>query len=448
MIKKMVFFRIGFFFAFFIAKHSFALSLNEAYDLALLNDPTYLSAIKDYQAGLQNEQIGESALLPKLSLSYTKNFNQTTQIGQQAMGGPTVTTNWTYPSDYAYLQLTQPLFSLEALARWRQGKAQAALSETKFLYNTEDLLIRVFQSYVELLFGIDQLDYQTAERNAFQEQFRANTKLNKFGEATKTDVLESQSALGISEAKVLEARDAIQNSKMKLAGILGKPAKDINDLAKLSTSFNFVNNHDKSFEEWQQLAIENNAELKGAKNSIEIAKQEFNKNDAGRYPVLNLVGVTSTQDSNTVTSINQTYNQNYVGVQLSLNLYSGGEVSARSRQASANYEKSMIDYDSIKAKVMAELQKQYDALSSGQQKVKALTSAKESGELLVKAMVQSVRNGERTNVDVMLAQKNLFNTRKDLAQAKYNYLLAYLKLRQQGGTIDLTDFQKIATYFN
>jgi protease secretion system outer membrane protein len=62
-------------------------------------------------------------------------------------------------------------------------------------------------------------------------------------------------------------------------------------------------------------------------------------------------------------------------------------------------------------------------------------------------MAQSVRNGERTNVDVLLAQKNLFNTRKDLAQAKYNYLLAYLKLRQQGGMIDLIDFQKIATYF-
>jgi protease secretion system outer membrane protein len=96
---------------------------------------------------------------------------------------------------------------------------------------------------------------------------------------------------------------------------------------------------------------------------------------------------------------------------------------------------------------MTELQKQYDALSSGQQKVAALANATQSGELLVKAMAQSVRNGERTNVDVLLAQKNLFNTRKDLAQAKYNYLLAYLKLRQQGGMIDLIDFQKIATYF-
>jgi len=447
MVKKCVFYRIAFVFLCLIAKHGFALNLNEAYDLALRNDPTYLSAIKDYQAGLQNEQIGESALLPKLSASYTKNTNQTTQIGQQVAGGPTVTTNSKYPSDYAYLQFTQPIFSLEALARWRQGKAQAVLSETKFMYQTEDLLIRVLQAYVELLYGIDQLDYQTAERDAFQEQFRANTKLRKFGEATRTDVLESQSALGVSEVKVLEARDAIQTSKMKLAGILGIPAKDINQLAKLSPQFKVVNPYEKTFEEWQQLAIDNNTELKAAKNTIEITKQDYKRIDAGRYPVLNLVGMTSTQDSNTVTSINQTYNQNYIGVQLSLNLYSGGEVSARARQASAMHEKSLADYDSIKAKVMTELQKQYDALSSGQQKVAALTNATQSGELLVKAMAQSVRNGERTNVDVLLAQKNLFNTRKDLAQAKYNYLLAYLKLRQQGGMIDLIDFQKIATYF-
>jgi len=447
MVKKSLFYRVAFIFLCLVTKPGFALNLNEAYELALRNDPTYVSAMKDYQAGLQNEQIGESALLPKLSASYTKNTNQTTQIGQQVAGGPTVTTNWRYPSDYAYLQFTQPIFSLEALARWRQGKAQAVLSETKFMYQTEDLLIRVLQAYVELLYGIDQLDYQTAERDAFQEQFRANTKLRKFGEATRTDVLESQSALGVSEVKVLEARDAIQTSKMKLAGILGIPAKDINQLAKLSPQFKVVNLQEKSFEEWQQLAIDNNTELKAAKNTIEITKQDYKRSDAGRYPVLNLVGMTSTQESNTVTSINQTYNQNYIGVQLSLNLYSGGEVTARARQASALHEKSMADYDSIKAKVMTELQKQYDALSSGQQKVAALTNATQSGELLVKAMAQSVRNGERTNVDVLLAQKNLFNTRKDLAQAKYNYLLAYLKLRQQGGMIDLIDFQKIATYF-
>ena len=55
--------------------------------------------------------------------------------------------------------------------------------------------------------------------------------------------------------------------------------------------------------------------------------------------------------------------------------------------------------------------------------------------------------GERINVDVLLAEKGLFNTRRDLAQTKYNYLIAYLKLNQLGGSLEVDDFEKVAIYF-
>jgi len=415
--------------------------------MALRNDPTYRSATKDYEAGMENDTIGRSAILPKVGASYNQNANKATQWGAQYTGGPNVSYNWSYPSNYSYVQLTQPIFSLEAFAKWRQGIAQADLSQSKYLYNTQDLLIRVLQAYTDLLFAMDQLSFQTSERDAFYEQYKVAKNLNKNGEAAMTDMLEAEASYQVADAKVVDAKDAVENAKRKLDGIIGEPIDNLNKVAKLSGNFQYINLLTTRFEDWKEKALTTNAELKAAVHNIEIAKQEYRKNHAGHYPVVNLIGALSSQTSNTVTSINQTFNQSYVGVQVNLPLYSGGEINGRTSQAYANFEKAQADYDVTKEKVITELRKQYDAVVSGKQKIVALTAAQDSATQLVKAMRKSVLAGERINVDVLLAEKGLFNTRRDLAQVKYNYLLAYLKLNQLGGTLEVDDFQKMASYF-
>ena len=430
-----------------LVQPAWALNLMESYELALRNDPTFRSASKDYEAGLENDPIGRSSVLPKVTASYNQNANKATQWGAQYTGGPNISYNWNYPSNYSYVQLTQPIFSLDAFARWRQGIAQADLSQSKFIFNTQDLLIRVLQAYTDVLFSLDQLQFQTAERDAFFEQFKVAKSLNKGGEASITDMLEAEAAYQVADAKVVDAKDAVENAKRKLDSIIGDPLESATKLSKLSGNFQYLNLNTTRFEDWKDRALANNAELKAATSNVEIARQEYRKNHGAHYPVVNLIGAFATQTSNTVTSINQTFNQNYVGVQVNLPLYSGGETNARTNQAYANYEKAQADYDVTRDKLITELRRQYDLVVSGKQKVQALSAAQESATQLVKAMRKSVLAGEKINVDVLLAEKGLFNTRRDLAQTKYNYLIAYLKLCQLGGGLEVEDFQKVASYF-
>jgi protease secretion system outer membrane protein len=128
-------------------------------------------------------------------------------------------------------------------------------------------------------------------------------------------------------------------------------------------------------------------------------------------------------------------------------LFSGGEVNARTNQAYANYQKAQADYEVTRDKLITELRRQYDLVVSGRQKIQALTAAQESATQLVNAMRKSVLAGDKINVDVLLAEKSLFNTRRDLAQTKYSYLIGYLKLCQLGGSLETDDFQKVAAYF-
>lgn len=427
--------------------HAQAIDLYESYDLALANDPTFLSALKEYEAGLANETIGRSALMPKVNASYYGAQNRATQWGAAYSGGPNTANNFQYPSNYYGAFLNQPLFSLEALAKWKQGSAQADAARTKFVLNSQDLLIRVLQTYLTALNAQDQLEFQEAERNAFREQAVVNKRMHQKGQMSITDVLEAESAYQQSEAKVIEAQNALEYARRQLVDVTKAPESDVKKLSRLTDRFRMLKLSPLTFEDWTHKALEANQELATMNSQVEVARQEYRKNNAGHYPTLSLVAGATSQSSNTVVSIAQTTNQNYIGVQVNLPIFNGGEIAGRSRQSYAGFEKTSADRDVTRDKVLTELRKQYDLVGSSAKKIDALSKALESSQLLVKSTKAGIKGGEKINLDALMADKTLFSTRRDLALAKYQYLIAYLKLHQVGGTVTVEDYNKIASFF-
>ncbi|MBL8302735.1 MAG: TolC family protein, partial [Ideonella sp.] len=82
-------------------------------------------------------------------------------------------------------------------------------------------------------------------------------------------------------------------------------------------------------------------------------------------------------------------------------------------------------------------------VQSGQAQVKALEAAESSNLLAVEATLLGYRVGVRVNLDVLNAQTQLFSTRRDLAQARYNVLLGSLRLRQASGKLVPEDIAAI-----
>lgn len=424
-----------------------AIDLYESYDLALANDPTFRAALKELEAGLANETIGRSALFPKVNASYYGAANRATQWGSAYSGGPNTTNNFQYPSNYYGAFLNQPLFSLDALARWKQGSAQANAARTKFVLSSQQLLIRVLQTYLVALNALDQLEFQEAERNAFREQAIVNKRLHQKGQASITDVLEAESAYQQSEARVVEAQNALDYARRQLVDVTKAPEADVKKLARLTDRFRVLQLSPVSFDDWAHKALEANQELATMNSQVEVARQEYRKNDAAHYPTVSLVVGATSQSSNTVVSIAQTTNQNYVGFQVNLPIFNGGEIAGRSRQAYASFEKTSADRDVTQDKVLTELRKQYDVVQTSARKIEALTKAVESSSLLVKSTKAGIKGGEKINLDALVADKALFSSRRDLALAKYNYLISYLQLHQLGGTVTVEDYNKIASFF-
>ena len=419
-----------------------ALGLLQAYDAALANDPAYRAALRDNEAGQQFKVLGRSHLLPNVSANYSTSKNQGDVTRTTVLGDRTDPLKYT--SLAASIQVRQPLFYPEGAARYRQGVAQTSASDAQFSLRSQDLIVRLVSLYATAKYAEDQLAQATAQRDAYAEQRKSNERLFQRGEGTRTEVLETQAKYDLSEAQVLEARDSLVNARAALAAMVGQ---EIATLDPFSDEFRVRPMQPASFEEWKDIALANNPEIVAQRYAVEVAREEINRNRAGHAPRLDLIASASKNKSDTINTINQDANIRSIGVQLNIPLYAGGSVSAATSQAVSNHEKAQADLEAKTNQVLVELRKQYNLTLSSVARIDAAAKSLSSASLLVDATQKSVKGGQRTNLDVLNAQQQLFEAKRDLALSRYNYLLGFLRLRYSAGTLGLADLQDIAAYF-
>lgn len=419
-----------------------AMTLEQAYQLAVQNDPAYRTSFYEHEAGKENAKIGLSNLLPQVTASYSASRNITDQT--QVIGGRDAISHPRYISRSGVVQVRQTVFNLDALARYRQGKAQARDADARFEYGSADVIVRVISAYADALFALDQLRLSEAQRDAYLEHKRVNERLFEKGEGTKTDMLEVQARLDLSEAQIIEGRDAVKAAMEALEGVVGVPVDHLNDL---SDNFRVVSLEPSSFDAWRETALANNPELKSARETVEIQNQEVKKAYAGHAPRLDLVATYADSTSDSVSTYNISTVSRAVGFQLNIPLYSGGQVSAVTRQAVATRERARADLDVRTNRVLVELRKSHSAVLSAGGKVEALEKAVASSQLLVKATEQSIKGGVRINLDLLNAQQQLVTNQRDLAQARYTYLLSLVRMKASAGTLTAGDVHDMARYF-
>jgi protease secretion system outer membrane protein len=349
-----------------------------------------------------------------------------------------------YKSEVGSIQLRQPIVNLDGVARYRQGVAQTKYSDAQFAARKQELMVRLVGVYASAKYAEDQLALAVAQRDAFAEQRKANDRMFTKGEGTKTDMLETQAKYDLAETQVLEAQDNLTNARNSLAAMVGM---EVTVLDSLAEGFSVQAMQPESYEEWKTIALAQNPEITALRYSVESAQQEVNKNRAGHAPRLDAIASVVHNSSDTTSTFNQTSDTRSLGLQLTIPLYAGGSVSALTSQAVSNHEKAQAELEGKINEVLIELRKQYNLSLSSKLRIDALVKSVRSGEVLVIATKKSVTGGIRTNFNVLDAQQQLFEAKRDLALARYSYLLSYLRLRSAAGTANMSDLQNIAGYF-
>lgn len=422
-----------------------ALGPFQVYEQALRNDPEFLAALQERDAGQESRTIGRAGLLPKLSYNYNKGRNNSRATYLNERGNSHEDRN--YNSYGSTFTVQQPLIDYEAYANYRKGVAQALFADETFRSKSQELLVRVLTHYTQALFAQDQIDNARAKKNAYEQQFQQNEQLFRQGEGTRTDILEAESRYELATAEQLQAQDEQDAALRELGALIGVATVNIDELTPLPASFSAVPLQPASFSSWHTMALESNPLLASQREALEVARYEVERNRAGHLPKLNAYASVRKMESESGNTYNQRYDTNTIGIEISLPLYAGGGVAASVRQASSNLARVEYELEGKTRETLIELRRQFNACQSGVSKLRAYQKALVSAEALVVSTRQSILGGERVNLDALNAEQQLYSTRRDLAQARYDYLLAWTKLHFYAGTLGEQDLARLDEVF-
>jgi outer membrane protein len=186
--------------------------------------------------------------------------------------------------------------------------------------------------------------------------------------------------------------------------------------------------------------------IRQAQSGLDIAELEVKKAESGHKPTLDATAsynVTRSPSGTTTSILSTRTNSSNVGLLLNVPLFAGFATQNRVKETLALKDKARSDLEGAKRTVSQSTRTAYFGVLSGQGQVKALEAAELSSQSALDANKLGYQVGVRINIDVLNAQSQLFQTKRDLAQARYNVLLGGLRLRQANGTLTPEDLRQI-----
>ena len=409
---------------------AWSLDLSQAYQAAMEQDSSLQAARAATAARSERIPQARAQLLPNLSVSASRNRNalESTESNFQ---GRSVTNNRNYNSSSAALTLRQPLFRKYQMADYRQAQAQVEDANAILDREVQNVAVRVSGAYFEALLTTEQLALMLAQKTAYTTQLDAAKKRFAAGAGTRTDIDEAQAVLDLNVAQELEARQNVDFTRRQLQTLVNQPVDSLAtlDADKLVLGPPVPNR----LEDWTERAEAGSPEIRSLKAQVEAAGYEVEKAQAGHYPTLDLVAQLSLNESDTVTSVNNSYTNKSIGLQLNVPLFAGGFVNSTIRQALADKERAEQSLEALRRDLGVRVHKEFRGVTEGVLQVRALEQAVRSTEQVVLSNRRSFEAGSRTLNDTLNAEQQKVKAQRDLAQARYIYLISRVRLQALAG---------------
>lgn len=421
-----------------------AMGVLEAYEHALRNDPTFQVAIKAREAGESHRAIGRAELLPRLSFTYSAAENRSEVTQLSALGDASARRK--YDSNAAVLSLEQPLLDYGAWAAYQEGVAKSRRADAQFREAQQTLIVRVFEAYTAVLLAAERERLARARKANLDARLRANERIYRAGEGTKTDVVETRARLELARAKVIEADDAVAAARRRLRAITGTEVVP-RLLAKLRSDGGMPPLRPATFRAWRERAVEASPTLERLHHDVEVADEQLAGARAEHLPTVSLEISTRRTESDTESAYNRRYDTDRIGIRLDMPLFAGGGVTARRHQAAAERGRKRRQLWAERATLINDLREQFNRAHSAEARISAYREAVTSARTLVEATRKSVIGGERANPDVLDAEQQLYTASRDLAEARYGYLRAWVRLHRLAGKLNRAALERLARSF-
>ena len=424
----------------FAATSAQAQSLQELYDAARGYDAGFISAKAQFEANLAKANQALGGILPNIALTGSVSR---TKFEVRPDGSQVLTQDRLYGTGTGAVTLTQPLYRPAAWAAYRQGGQQLQQAAAQYEAAEQDLLVRVSQAYFDVLTSEDSLAFVKAQKEAVGEQLASAKRNFEVGTATITGVRDAQARFDLTTAQEIAAENDLRIKRLALDLVVGLQNAQPKRLANNSK---LVEPPKESLDTWVSQSEVASPAVKQAMLAYEVAKLEVDKANAGHKPTLDAQvsysGIRNVEGSATSPTGSHVFNPS-AAVVLNVPLFAGFSTMYRVRETVALENKAQSDFEAAKRNTAQATRTAYYGLIAGLSQVKAYEAAEASSQSALDANKLGYSVGVNINIDVLNSQSQLYQTKRDLAKARYDVLVGNLKLRQAAGTLTPQDLESI-----
>jgi outer membrane protein len=430
-----------------LATATFALAAGLAYGEDLIqvyreaqqNDPTLAAARANWLATQERVPQARAALLPFVSAAGNINANE---------GRATVYSDPKFSNDNVYaassfsISASQPLYRPQNVVVLSQAQRQVEQADFTLAQQQQELIIRVTVAYFDVLLAEVNVELAEAQKAAVSEQLAQARRNFEVGVATITDTNEAQARYDSIVAQEIIARNDLDNRRTQLRSIIGRMPRD---LRRLGPGFEPTVPEPNVLDYWLDRALTDNLAVRIAGYTLDVATLEIDRARAAYLPTVDVVASAAHSlgsGSLSVNSNSQT-RSTLIGLALNFPIYQGGLVDSRVREAIALQDTARQNLEGARRAALSNAQVGFTGVNSAAASVKAFEQALRSSQTALESNRLGLEVGVRTNLDVLNVTQQLFQTRRDLAQSYFNYLISILRLKAAIGSLTEQDLEDI-----
>ncbi len=417
-------------------------NLEEIYRKALDNDPQFIGSLHAKRAAKESLSQAHAGYLPNVSLDIER--TETTQDVISSDNAVFAIGQIQFPTNSYTLKLTQPLFQWASIVRIRQAEVESKRAEVEYYKARQDLMLRTAERYMKVLAAQDLLEFSETEKAAVQRQLDLATGRYRMGLARLTDKLDAEARFAWVDSVSVENRFAVDDAEQELRESTGELPKS---LSRLKKDIVLERPDPLDLQAWIDTAMESNPDMIIQRYAVEIARHEQERQRAGHLPTLDVVARQNYRETGgTLFGGGSEVVNRDILLRFSLPIYEGGMVSSRSRETAELYAKAKQDLEQQTRLVLRQTTAAHHGVISAISKVEALSRAVTAQQRTLKAKRAGFKSGLNTNIHVLDAERDLYQAKKDYAQARYEYLLNSLRLKKVTGNLTEQDLLAINTW--
>lgn len=414
---------------------SHAADLTEVYRQALQSAPTLKLEQAVEKSELQAVPLGWSALLPQVSTSASVARENTNS---------NVVSNVSYNQSILGASLKQSLINFNYFATLRAAYHDADAARDTYQFVLQEFIISVAQAYFNVLEAQDNVRFAESKEEFLQKTLVQTRDKYRVGLSAITDLKQAEANYYAAVADSIQAKNTLANDWQKLQVLTGQPETA---LAGLRQNFPFTSPVPDDIDQWVQQAVKHNHNLISARYKVDAAHDEVLAAVGNQLPTLGLdVDYTRTQYSDNVpasVATSSKVDNLQVILVLTWNIFSGGELWAKSLQSARTYVAGRATTDLTYRQVINLTRQDYLSVIAAVKQVQAFKQAVISGELSLKQFQAKYEAGVETIIGVLDQLQTLYEAKQQLAQAEYTYIITALRLKQDAGTLTVKDLEKI-----